>query len=104
MFLCPSVYEPFGITNLEAMACETAVVAGAVGGIPEIVVQGETGMLVPYDPSTFASGLAARVNALLADPARAAAMGRAARLRATERFGWPAVAARTVSLYEKMTG
>ena len=102
VFLCPSVYEPFGLTNLEAMACETAVVASAVGGIPEIVVEGETGMLVPYDPATFATALAARVNALLADPDRAAAMGRAGRLRAIEHFGWPAVAARTVAVYEKM--
>ena len=104
MFVCPSVYEPFGLTNLEAMACETAVVASAVGGIPEIVVEGETGLLVPYsaDPATFAAAIAARVNALLADPARAAAMGRAGRLRAIEQFGWPAVAARTVALYERL--
>jgi starch synthase len=104
VFLCPSVYEPFGLTNLEAMACETAVVASAVGGIPEIVVEGETGMLVPYDadPMVFASALAARVNALLAGPVRAAAMGRAGRLRAIEHFGWPAVAARTVALYERL--
>jgi alpha-maltose-1-phosphate synthase len=104
VFVCPSVYEPFGLTNLEAMACETAVVASAVGGIPEIVVEGETGLLVPYsaDPATFAAAIAARVNALLADPARAAAMGRAGRLRAIEQFGWPAVAARTVALYERL--
>ncbi|HEX2047050.1 MAG TPA: glycogen synthase [Acidimicrobiales bacterium] len=102
VFLCPSVYEPFGLTNLEAMACETAVVASAVGGIPEIVVEGETGMLVPYDPATFAPALAARVNTLLADPDRAAAMGRSGRLRAIEHFGWPAVAARTVALYERL--
>jgi starch synthase len=105
VFLCPSVYEPFGLTNLEAMACETAVVASAVGGIPEIVVDGETGMLVPYDeddPAGFAAALAARVNVLLDDPDRAAAMGRAGRLRAIEHFGWPAVAARTVALYESL--
>ncbi len=102
VFLCPSVYEPFGLTNLEAMACETAVVATAVGGIPEIVVEGETGMLVPFQPATFADALAARVNALLADRQRAAAMGRAGRLRAIEHFGWPAVAARTVALYETL--
>ena len=105
VFLCPSVYEPFGLTNLEAMACELPVVASAVGGIPEIVVEGETGHLVPYDPeadpAAFAAALAARVNALLADPDRAAAMGRAGRLRAIEHFGWPAVAARTVAVYEK---
>jgi starch synthase len=104
VFICPSAYEPFGLTNLEAMACETAVVASAVGGIPEIVVEDETGHLVPYvhDHAAFAAALAGRVNALLADPGRAAAMGRAGRLRAIEHFGWPAVAARTVQLYEKL--
>ena len=104
VFICPSVYEPFGLTNLEAMACETAVVASAVGGIPEIVVEGKTGMLVPLlpEPAAFAAAIAVRVNALLADPGRAAAMGRAGRLRAVEHFGWPAVAARTVTLYEKL--
>ncbi len=104
VFLCPSVYEPFGLTNLEAMACETAVVASAVGGIPEIVVEGVTGHLVPIgsDAGAFAAALASRVNALLADPDRAAAMGRAGRLRAIEHFGWPAIAARTVSLYESV--
>ena len=104
VFLCPSVYEPFGLTNLEAMACETAVVASAVGGIPEIVVEDVTGHLVPYvaDPAEFAAALAGRVNALLGDPERAAAMGRAGRRRAMEHFGWPAVAARTVTLYEKL--
>jgi len=104
VFLCPSVYEPFGLTNLEAMACETAVVASAVGGIPEIVVEDVTGHLVPYvdDPAEFAAALAGRVNALLDDPDRAAAMGRAGRRRAMEHFGWPVVAARTVGLYEKV--
>ncbi|HVL05165.1 MAG TPA: glycogen synthase [Acidimicrobiales bacterium] len=106
VFLCPSVYEPFGLTNLEAMACETAVVASAVGGIPEIVVEDVTGHLVPVVPdgAEFAAALAGRVNALIADPERAAAMGRAGRLRAIEHFGWPAVAARTVALYERLAG
>ena len=106
VFICPSVYEPFGLTNLEAMACETPVVASAVGGIPEIVVEDVTGHLVPYvpDAEAFAAALAGRVNALLADPARAATMGRAGRLRAIEHFGWPALAARTVSLYERVVG
>ena len=106
VFLCPSVYEPFGLTNLEAMACETPVVASAVGGIPEIVVEDVTGYLVPYVPDgvAFAAALAGRVNALLADPDRAAAMGRAGRLRAIEHFGWPAVAARTVALYDRLIG
>ncbi|MGI8809671.1 MAG: glycogen synthase [Acidimicrobiales bacterium] len=104
VFICPSVYEPFGLTNLEAMACETPVVATAVGGIPEIVADDVTGHLVPFvpDPAAFAVALAGRVNALLADPDRAAAMGRAGRLRAIEHFGWPAVAARTVALYEEI--
>jgi glycogen synthase len=92
VFVCPSVYEPFGIINLEAMACETPVVASAVGGIPEIVVPGETGLLVPLDaegegsveprdPDAFSRALAAAVNELMADPARRAAMGAAARAR-----------------------
>ena len=104
VFLCPSVYEPFGLTNLEAMACELPVVASAVGGIPEIVVEGVTGHLVPYDPdhAAFAAALADRVNGLLAAPERAAAMGRAGRIRAVEHFGWAAVAARTVALYETL--
>jgi len=104
VFLCPSVYEPFGLTNLEAMACGLPVVATAVGGIPEIVVEGVTGHLVPFDPDpvTFVAVLAARVNGLLADPDRARAMGRAGRERAVESFGWPTVAARTVAVYDKV--
>ncbi len=113
VFLCPSVYEPFGITNLEAMACEVPVVASAVGGIPEVVVDGETGFLVPIevdedglpvDPARFARRLAARVNQLLADPAAAGAMGRAGRRRVLEHFSWPSIAARTVELYERVLG
>ncbi|MCW2666821.1 MAG: glycogen synthase, partial [Frankiales bacterium] len=91
VFACPSVYEPLGIVNLEAMACGTAVVASAVGGIPEVVVDGETGLLVPYDPADepgFQAGLAQRVAELLGDPARAAAMGTAGRQRAVRDFGW----------------
>jgi len=104
VFVCPSDYEPFGLTNLEAMACELPVVASAVGGIPEIVVDGETGFLVPLDPdpAAFASALAARIDELLADRNRAAAMGRAGRQRAVDHFGWPAVAAQTVRLYETL--
>ncbi|MEU4394921.1 glycogen synthase [Kribbella sp. NPDC023855] len=106
-FCCPSVYEPLGIVNLEAMACETAVVASAVGGIPDVVVDGVTGTLVPYDeadPTTFERQLAEGINALVADPAQAEAMGKAGRARAISEFGWDAVADRTVALYESLVG
>src|SRR3954465_11599418 len=99
VFVCPSVYEPLGIVNLEAMACGTAVVASDVGGIPEVVVHGETGLLVPYDESAtpaFEAGLATAVNELVRDTDRADAMGRAGRSRAVELFGWVAIAAQTV--------
>ena len=105
VFVCPSVYEPLGIVNLEAMACETAVVASAVGGIPEVVADGLTGTLVPYLPvptEEFEAGLAEAVNALCSDPARAAAMGRAGRERAVHEFGWDAIAHRTVELYQSL--
>jgi starch synthase len=103
VFVVPSVYEPLGIVNLEAAACGTAVVASAVGGIPEVVDDGRTGLLVPYDadrPAEFAAGLAARISELLADPARAAAMGTAGRERVLAEFGWPAIARQTVQTYE----
>ncbi|WP_043617649.1 glycogen synthase [Nonomuraea candida] len=108
VFVCPSVYEPMGIVNLEAMACETAVVATATGGIPEVVSDSETGLLVPidqgadgtpHDPERFAADLAERVNALLGDPARARAMGEAGRARAIEHFSWSRIARRTLDLY-----
>jgi len=105
VFVCPSIYEPFGLVILEAMACETAVVASRVGGIPEIVVEGETGYLVDDDvdqPAAFIAGLAARIEELLRDPARASAMGKAGRQRVLEHFGWPAIAARTVQLYKSL--
>nr|MBA3524439.1 glycosyltransferase [Geodermatophilaceae bacterium] len=105
VFVCPSVYEPLGIVNLEAMACGTAVVASDVGGIPEVVDDGVTGLLVHYDEAdtaAFEAGLAAAVNALLADPARAREMGEAGRRRAVQEFGWPAVAAQTVALYASL--
>ena len=113
VFCCPSIYEPFGIINLEAMACETAVVATAVGGIKEVVVDGETGFLVPIDqmnespfeprePEKFARDLAARINQLMADPALCKKFGRAGRKRAEEKFGWPAIALETKALYEKL--
>ena len=102
VFVCPSVYEPLGIVNLEAMACGTAVVASDVGGIPEVVVDGETGLLVHYDesdPRAFETALAEQVASLLADPARAAAMGRAGRERAVAAFDWDAIARRTLEVY-----
>ncbi|KQS68294.1 glycogen synthase [Modestobacter sp. Leaf380] len=105
VFVVPSVYEPLGIVNLEAAACGTAVVASAVGGIPEVVDDGRTGLLVPYDeadPAAFAAGLAARMAELLADPDRAAAMGRAGRERVLAEFGWPAIARQTVEVYERV--
>ncbi len=108
VFVCPSVYEPMGIVNLEAMACEAAVVATATGGIPEVVADGETGLLVPIeqaadgtplDPTRFVADLAERVNALVADPGRAAQMGSAGRRRAIADFSWPRIAERTQALY-----
>jgi starch synthase len=110
VFVCPSVYEPLGIVNLEAMACETAVVASAVGGIPEVVVDGETGYLVPYDPAqaddpafvtTFEASLAERINALTADPSTATAFGRAGRQRCIDEFSWAKIAAETVEVYRQ---
>ena len=102
VFACPSVYEPLGIVNLEAMACEAPVVASAVGGIPEVVVDGVTGLLVAYDPADPAAletGLADAINSLVADPARAKAMGLAGRARAIADFSWDAIAQRTVAVY-----
>jgi starch synthase len=105
VFVCPSIYEPFGLVILEAMACETPVVASRVGGIPEIVVEGETGFLVDFNPAdaeTFTSALAADVDKLLNDPTLAERMGAAGRKRVLEHFGWPAVALKTVQLYERL--
>ncbi len=104
-FCCPSVYEPLGIVNLEAMACETAVVASRVGGIPEVVAEGDTGLLVDYtpeDPTGFEERFAAAVNRLVADPAEAERFGVAGRRRAVDEFGWDAVAERTVELYRSL--
>lgn len=115
VFVCPSVYEPFGIINLEAMACERPVVASAVGGIPEVVVDGETGVLVPVtlrtddpmrpvDPAAFEADLASAVNRLVADAPLRERMGRAGRARAVERFSWEAIAEQTVDLYRSVAG
>ena len=101
-FVCPSVYEPLGIVNLEAMACETAVVASAVGGIPEVVVDGVTGTLVPYTPDSltrFERAFSDAVNAMVADPSRAREMGKAGRARAVADFGWAAIAEQTMGVY-----
>ena len=115
VFVCPSVYEPFGIINLEAMACETPVVASAVGGIPEIVVTGETGLLVafesagegnadPADPEQFSQDLAAAVNELLDDPPRRARMAEAARQRVEDVFSWTSIAEQTLDFYRSLVG
>jgi alpha-maltose-1-phosphate synthase len=107
------VYEPMGIVNLEAMACETAVVATATGGIPEVVADGETGLLVPIeqvsdgsgtplDPDRFVADLAAAMVTVLADPDRAAAMGRAGRQRAIDQFSWSTIAERTLEVYHSV--
>jgi starch synthase len=113
VFVCPSVYEPMGIVNLEAMACETAVVATATGGIPEVVAHGETGLLVPIEQATdgtgtpvdqnrFVADLAAAITEVATDPARARAMGLAGRRRAVEHFAWPAIAERTMDVYRAL--
>ncbi len=112
-FCCPSIYEPLGIVNLEAMACETAVVATATGGIPEVVVPGETGLLVPIEqaddgtgtplnPDQYVADFAAALNEVVADPDRAAAMGRAGRERARDSFSWVAIADKTVDVYRSV--
>jgi glycosyltransferase involved in cell wall biosynthesis len=113
VFCCPSIYEPFGIINLEAMACETAVVASAVGGIKEVVREGETGFLVPVeqmkaspfepiDPARFSADLASRINQLMQDPELRTQMGRAGRKRAQEHFSWAAIARQTEDLYRSL--
>ena len=114
VFVCPSVYEPFGLINVEAMSCAVPVVATSVGGIPEIVVDGETGFLVPFvaadafgtpeDPGALAEGMAKRVNELLSSPARAKEMGAAGRQRVLDHFTWRAVAEKTLRVYRQVLG
>jgi starch synthase len=101
VFACPSLYEPLGIVNLEAMACGTAVVASRVGGIPEVVADGQTGLLVPPDDP---AALAAALNALITDPGRAAELGRQGRVRTVAEFSWAKIAAQTAQLYETLAG
>ena len=114
-FVCPSIYEPLGIVNLEAMACETAVVATATGGIPEVVVDGETGWLVPIkqvqdgsgtpvDPDRFVADLAAALNAAVSDTDRAARFGQAGRRRAVESFSWARIGDETLAVYRDVLG
>jgi starch synthase len=113
VFCCPSIYEPFGIINLEAMACETPVVASAVGGIKEVVLDEETGLLIPFEqeeappyealhPDRFARALAAAINRLMSDEALCARMGKAGRRRAEEVYSWKAVAAQVLELYRRL--
>jgi glycogen synthase len=113
VFVCPSIYEPFGIINLEAMACGRAVVASAVGGIPEVVVHGETGYLIPVEqmtespfepvnPEKFSRDLATRINEIMADPAKQKAFGNAGRQRAIDTFSWASIAKQTKALYETL--
>src|SRR5205085_3109457 len=112
VFCCPSIYEPFGIINLEAMACETAVVASAVGGIKEVVVESETGFLVPIDfvegtfkltnPEKFSRDLATRINQLMKDPQLREKFAKAGRKRAAEFFSWTKIAEKTTALYRSL--
>jgi alpha-maltose-1-phosphate synthase len=105
VFVCPSVYEPLGIVNLEAMACSTAVVASDVGGIPEVVADGVTGSLVHYepdDPVDYQISLAEAVNALIADPESAERYGRAGRQRCIAEFSWARIAEQTLEIYRKV--
>ncbi len=114
VFCCPSIYEPFGIINLEAMACEVPVVASDVGGIPEVVVHNQTGFLVPVSrqsespylpvaPETYAKDLAFQINRLMENPVKRERFGKEGRLRAVEQFSWSSIARQTAELYKSLT-
>ena len=106
LFICPSIYEPLGIVNLEAMACETAVLASDVGGIPEVVADGLTGELIHYagasEHAGFERQLTAKINELMSDRDRLAKYGKAGRIRAMDQFSWDAIAQETVALYRSL--
>ncbi len=114
LFCCPSIYEPFGIINLEAMACDTPVVASEVGGMKEVVVHGETGLLVPVkrgnesspfeptNPEQFSYDLATAINDLMGDHHRRMGMSRAGRQRAVEHYSWATIAERVADLYRRL--
>jgi len=102
VFVCPSVYEPFGIINLEAMACKTAVIASNVGGIPMVVEEGKTGLLVDVEPEGFAKRLSNKVNELMRDPKKCMEMGRMGRQRVEAQFSWQAIAKQTSELYQQL--
>ena len=113
VFACPSLYEPFGIINLEAMACETPVVGSLVGGIPEIIVEGSTGYLIPLksvsrtdfnplDPESFQKDFAAKINLLLDDEALATKMGKEGRVRVLKKFSWESIAKTTFDYYQEV--
>ena len=112
LFICPSVYEPFGIINLEAMACNTPVVASAVDGIPEVVVHDETGLLVdfedgnnsePKNPEKFSRDLAVAINGLLHSPEKLESMAVKARQRVEKYFSWESIARQTLAYYQEVT-
>jgi len=114
LFVCPSIYEPFGIINLEAMACGTPVVASAVGGIPEVIIQGETGLLVPFepintqsweprDPEKFSKDLANAINSLLSSPEKIKTMGAKSRERVEKHFSWKSIGHQTLEFYKELT-
>ena len=105
LFLCPSIYEPLGIVNLEAMGCETAVLASRVGGIPEVVAENETGKLIDYDSNNivkFENDFTNQIEDLMSKPSLLQTLGKAGRIRAERHFGWDSVAKETIELYKKV--